>query len=783
MKRERIASLGWQSARIWAIGAVMSMGAPAAFGQYAPISSPFDGTTPAGNQPEAPDGAFHLSGLDKINLSSDLMTFFLPLLDIPGRGDAKATAVLRIASSWKVQTLNTPSNCNQTSCTWTTSYVLLFDPWYETLTSGTPIQPTLVGGYMIQRGAGDYCQTSGNNGANSYFVNTLTRLTEVQSDGSETEFRDVVGTQGYPALGGLPAGPYSLQNSSGYPRGPLWQAFDGSDALFTANAAVGDPTTCTPPAGGIGGTLVDRNGTIHTYSSNVGFAGYEVKVEDRNGNVLCLSADCATSQGGTSGDSQVITDDLGRTTTITYGASSSTITYPGTGGALRTITVDYNSLGNLLRSGYSLQTVANAFPVFCPPDGSQSNCTSTIDPNNLPSEVLLPDGTSYNFLYDNYGNLAEVDLPTGGAYQYDYYTGSQLSVFQTGSPPTASFSIYMLVKEKRVYSGAPSTSTLQQVICFGETSNRITYATQTGCPSPTLGSESVTALGSVLAPPVTGEYAGGLFYNGWMTGVETAHSYYDLNGNLLKTETKTFQGRACGSGADCALFTGTNQQGTSAGTYNSGCSNPNSASQRAACPAHDTQLASETTAYNGATSQNIYQYDTYNNRTSVAEYGFGNGVPGALIRTTTTCFDADTSWCPTTQGTSYSAYLAANILDLPLVETVYSGNPTSNMIAAQTSYMYDAGTITDCAGIYSHDTGYGTSYQTRGNATSISRLLNDSINNISNVLLTTTQTFDIAGNMLTTVDPRGVQEQTSYTDPANTKYFALPMSKSYYTGQ
>jgi hypothetical protein len=62
MKRERIASLGWQSARIWAIGAVMSMGAPAAFGQYAPISSPFDGTTPAGNQPEAPDGPFTCPG-------------------------------------------------------------------------------------------------------------------------------------------------------------------------------------------------------------------------------------------------------------------------------------------------------------------------------------------------------------------------------------------------------------------------------------------------------------------------------------------------------------------------------------------------------------------------------------------------------------------------------------------------------------------------------------------------------------------------------------------------
>jgi len=156
-----------------------------------------------------------------------------------------------------------------------------------------------------------------------------------------------------------------------------------------------------------------------------------------------------------------------------------------------------------------------------------------------------------------------------------------------------------------------------------------------------------------------------------------------------------------------------------------------------------------------------------------------------LIRTTTTCFDTSPTLCPITESANFSGYINANILDLPLVKSVYAGTPVAANLAAQTQYTYDGGSLVvclqqSCPSVYQHDTAYGTSWLTRGNATSISQLLNDSVNNFSNVLLTTTQTFDVAGNLLTSIDPRGVQQQTSYTDTHG--FYALPMAKSYYTG-
>jgi YD repeat-containing protein len=165
--------------------------------------------------------------------------------------------------------------------------------------------------------------------------------------------------------------------------------------------------------------LLERNGTIRTF-----YSGYEVKVKDRNGNVLCLTADCATLQdNGTAGWTQTITDDFGRTTSITYGASSggastTTISYPGTGGVSRTITVNYALLGSVLRSGFALETDATLFGGICGVS-TQTGCTSLNNPT-VASGVVLADLTTYKFLYDSYGNLSEVDLPTGGSYQYDY---------------------------------------------------------------------------------------------------------------------------------------------------------------------------------------------------------------------------------------------------------------------------------------------------------------------------------------------------------------------------
>ena len=41
----------------------------------------------------------------------------------------------------------------------------------------------------------------------------------------------------------------------------------------------------------------------------------------------------------------------------------------------------------------------------------------------IPTQVTLPNGQTYQFKYNRYGELARVILPTGGAFEYDWASG------------------------------------------------------------------------------------------------------------------------------------------------------------------------------------------------------------------------------------------------------------------------------------------------------------------------------------------------------------------------
>ena len=710
---------------------ILALAVPAAFGQFATMQSPLDGTTPVIDQPVSPDGVYHLSGFDTVSIPSGHLNFALPLVNIPGRGAAKTVAELRIGSSWKVISVPIP-NCNQGSCSYTYSYAIVFGPWY----SGTIGDPTYAGALMIARGAGDACDGGQ---TNNYFANSLARLTYIKEDGSETEFRDT-------ATGGQPHANYA---PGAFSRGTTFKAFDGSSSVFTASAAVSDPGSCSSGEYGVSGVLTTRDGTQHTFAS-----GYEVKTEDRNGNQLCLSSDCATSG---SAPNQTITDSYGRTTTVSECVGcSDTIVYLGYLAASRTVTIKHASLcgtvsglncssGSLLRGDYN-GTLSSYSQMF----GATSLCTQNVlctttafNPNDLVSEVDLPDGTAYKFFYNTFGDLAEVDLPTGGSYQYDYSLLAQ----GTGSPTSPyNYTIARLVTAKRVYAGVYG-SALEQKITYTAPESGSTTVTFTDGSGNALGTESHT-----YTPPNSSPNVNGTQYPGWTEGLETQITYTDSSSNLLKTEVDAWQQRACpGTGNECWF--------TAATGGVSGCSAVNNA----ACPAHDPQLLSDQTAYNTVTAQNSYLYDLYNNKIQVTESAFGNATPGSVSRTTTTSYETG------------SAYLGLNILNLPLVEAVYSGT-TSGTLNAQTTWNYDeaARVPVACGGIIKHDSAYGTSYTTRGNATSVSRYVSASSS------LTTDQTFDIAGNMTESVDPRNVETDYAFSSSATTNTCTLPLVITHY---
>ena len=143
------------------------------------------------------------------------------------------------------------------------------------------------------------------------------------------------------------------------------------------------------------------------------------------------------------------TDSLNHVVTVTYAGGSTAydeIAYQGYGGAARTIRVFRTTLEHALQTGFSLTRLHDLFPTL---NGSGS--TTTNYDTDVVSGVQLPDGRQYQFRYNNYGELARVDLPTDGAMEYDHlpYKGAGPG---DGGVVTASveYAIYRRVVGRRV---------------------------------------------------------------------------------------------------------------------------------------------------------------------------------------------------------------------------------------------------------------------------------------------------------------------------------------------
>jgi len=140
------------------------------------------------------------------------------------------------------------------------------------------------------------------------------------------------------------------------------------------------------------------------------------------------------------------TDSLNRQVTVEYNVNegspygvSDKITYKGNNGATRIVRVSKGSLSAALKSGETLKTGAQLFPIM-------SGDTSTVNPGDIVSSVWLPDGRRYQFFYNAYADLAKVVLPTGGTIEYDWWGSDNYN------------GIYRRVTERRSY---PDGATLE----------------------------------------------------------------------------------------------------------------------------------------------------------------------------------------------------------------------------------------------------------------------------------------------------------------------------------
>jgi RHS repeat-associated protein len=355
---------------------------------------------------------------------------------------------------------------------------------------------------------------------------------------------------------------------------------------------------------------------------------------------------------------------------------------------------------------------------FCPllpfqPLPSGTTCVETGSTLNLPQKLTLPTGKFYQFHWSTDGNadLLRIDLPTGGYISYTYESRLRIPPFQQGG--IKQYQVRRRVSSRTVSDGALPPQTWQYLAG--------------GIVHDPLGNEQVHTFGAPEggADDDSSNYEVQVdFYQG------TAAS-----GTLLRTIKNDYIAES-----DPGL-----PDGIPHGTINARLIRTTTILGDAA----QTQTKTETD-YETLTGSDGTTY-TFLNPIEKREYAYGAGAPVTLLRRTTYTY----------LHTRNQPYLDRNIVHRVLTTTVYDG---SNHQAAKTVNEYDnyfhQGQPMVASGAIQHDdANYGTNFVYRGNVTAVSRW-----RSTDGAMLTTTNQYDDAGNLLSTIDPLGHKTSFDYTD-------------------
>jgi len=557
-------------------------------------------------------------------------------------------------------------------------------------------------------------------------------------------------TQGKPAdLGSASCLPPPPAN---FGRGRIFVTGDGSAMTFISDTLIDDRAVYSEfiyPTG----YLFLRDGTRFRIEN-----GIVLSITDRNGNQLLFEYDQYKNV-------TAITDSLNRRVNITYGngpagATYDEISWKGFQGVTRTIRVWGGWLRDRLRGGtaegstaYSLRTMHSLFPEM-PGQDDQTNSDWPVI-----SAVQLPDGRRYEFYYNSYVELARVELPTGGAYEYDLTPTS--GVITSAGPLTCSltysqsFPIYRRTIERRVY---PDGLTLE---------NKTTYTASEINPTPdplytVVDVRHLNLAGTLFANEkhyfqnwTTESFSQeAVTYAGYLDGKEYLSEAYDINGTLLRKSEQTFAQRAP------VPWWGAWQ----------GPRGPDE-------PPNDTRLTDATTTLADVTPNLVtlqtFAYDQYNNRTDSWEYDFApDAPPSHPVRHTRTTYLVVNP----VNATDYTVFDinsptdSIHLRSLPKDQFVYAINQSTGAdiqpAASQTTFEYDKydsstnhAALVPRSDISGHDSSFSTSRTTRGNSTEVSRWLDT-----TSTWITINQQYDIAGNIVRKIDARGYATIIDFSD-------------------
>jgi RHS repeat-associated protein len=655
----------------------------------------YDASTPIGLTRGSPAGSYALTGFDNVNLFNGHMNFHLPLLSIGGRGTAGYTMTLPIEQVWTADLID-PVN-------------FFYAPNYNWWDG---IKPGYGAGVIQTRHQSEGCPEEPFS-----VVYGVTRLTVTLADGTEYELIDSI-YGGQPAASICDFSNFDPQN--GVSRGTTWVTRDGTAATFISDTPIRDVLVATsgPWVTYPTGHLRLANGMTYRFVQ-----GHIQWFRDANGNKVTFEY--------TNSKISAITDSLNRRVTIEYDVQDPTyglcdrISFKGYGGATRILRVQYKNLADALDTGQTTKTYSGTNGLFPELHGS----TTTLHNPRVTSGVVIPDGRSYQFRYNSYGEVTRVTLPTEGVFTYLWGAG-----LDTGPPSGAATPrIYRRVLEKRVYSD--NGSTLAGLTIFGRYDNVMG-------PEGSVVVKQCTIDGAATVISQTKHYFhGGPLANMYVVGMWLPDL---IEGREKKTERFNQAGSTVLERATMNWIYG----GTLAGTS----INPR---------VSETVTTIEPAAAN-LVSKQTFSYDSYNNQTDVYEYGFGTGSPGALVRQTHT----DYLTTNPVNGINYATNTSIHLRSLVKKQEVFSGST----LRARTTNEYDNyatdanhASLTNRTSISGLDAAFTTSYLTRGNTTAATF----SLVNTSGTETGSTSSYaqyDIAGNMVKAIDARGYATDFDFSD-------------------
>ncbi|HEV2708128.1 MAG TPA: hypothetical protein VGV59_19585, partial [Pyrinomonadaceae bacterium] len=701
-------------------------------------------------------GSYSSAELGTVNLSNGSLNFRLALGRVGGRGFALPLTLNYSSKLWSANMGEDVVN-DPVFRKFKAVYAVYDNPetptdYYQKVAPGWTLgaAPTL-------HAVGVPINSVQNNNGCSEALSALVKLTVLLPDKGEVELRDDQ-TDGSP----LTAQPdsFGCRRMDGY-RGQRWHATDGSGMVFINDVDNGVVN------GNLNGTLITSEGVRYRFRDTAPghfgsifmneFARADL-VSDRQGNQIQISY--STLQTAPYTATIRFTDQLGRISTVELNAPdpangsllAALVTLPGFGGESRQYKVRKGVMNQHYRAG-----INPTLPVYNGDSpGREMNCTRTeahtslfggswcgglerLDDREVLTELVLPGNRSLVFKYNEFGEVAEARVPTGGRVQYDYAYREALPsgnspLFETvPAPGTGNVrQVDRAVIARRVLSDGQTTTTHWSYEYAatpgvgGAASNGVTEVIARASDNATvLAREKHYFMNAARFL----DSNGGTGYALWTTGLERRSEMLNAAGTVLAAHEQDWAQRAP---VNWGAFT-------------------------AEQTANDNRVNAERHYLDdGKVSKVSILYDEFNNPTDVYEFDYGQGAPAAypMRHTRTTYLRVNSS-----NGLNYIDR-HINLLRLPETRQVYAVNPATGgeTLVAQSQTRYDEAAYPTLT--YAAVAGWSApSTPARGNPTTARSWLDQ-----TNSWIETHAQFDQTGNVRNVWDARGNRSQVSYED-------------------